>query len=126
MQLFNEKFFKTFLSFFLIFFVPFFSPLSHRSSSIFCDSGFGSISVRIARTVSNANPLSSKILCIIHFRDKSVWQIHQCKGEQGYWISIIGISGILKVAGNLGENLFNSSLIPMQVWSNFTEAKNVA
>lgn len=41
-------------------------------------------------------------------------------------MSFIGISGILKVAGDLGESLFNSSLIPMQVWSNFTEAKNVA
>lgn len=108
------------------FFFFFFCPLTRHSSSIFCVNGFGSICVRIARTIPNANPLSSKNIYIIHFRDKSIWQIHQHKGEQGYWISIIGISGILKVAGNLGESLFNSSLIPMQDWSNFTEVKNVA
>jgi len=55
-----------------------------------------------------------------------VYGSHQHEGEQGCWISIVGISGILKVARNLGESLFNSSVIPMQVWSNFTEAKDVA
>lgn len=78
-------------------------PLACHCTSVSFINGFSSICVRKTRTVSNTNPLSSKNPYIFHFKDSSLCQIHQHEGEQRYWISILGISGILEVARNLGK-----------------------